>query len=30
MLKTESDGLPIIEVRESGEITTIIKRDLFE
>jgi len=26
MLKTESDGLPIIEVPESGEITVIIKR----
>jgi hypothetical protein len=26
MLKTESDGLPSIEVPESGEITVIIKR----
>ena len=29
MLKTGSDGLPVIEVPESGEIT-VIKHDLFE
>lgn len=30
MLKTESDGLPVIEVPEGEEITVIIKRDLFD